>query len=68
MTVIQRECKITNSTLYSDTYARCRDGVVTLYVPVCGGAAEGERRPRSHRRNREVKMVYFNFATIKSFK
>ena len=39
-----------------------------MYHTVCGGAADGWRRLLSHRRNRELKMVYFNFVTITLFK
>jgi len=41
---------------------------VWRYTYQCGGAADGGRRLRSHRRNRAPKVVYFNVLTIKLFK
>jgi len=35
---------------------------------LCRGAADGGRRLRSHRRNRELKHGYFNNDTVKLFK
>jgi len=38
----------------------CKSGAwfVTLYVPVCEGAADGGRRLRSRRRNRDLEKLF----------
>jgi len=53
---------------YCDVICTTIHPVVWRYTYQCGGAADGGRRLRSQRRNRALKVVYFNVLTIKLFK